>query len=560
MKQIKIIGLAVLLLASSALAENLILDEEFGLAEKVEIQSYNGKKKTVKVKIGTEYISRSLDSFPKTARKEIMAWVADENFLSSSTLRIEVDEDVWHQEFKPDSRGMGTHTYGEVQRISYIVRLENRGFVAIDNVQVECQVFYEATEGDREEKRKIVLGGALDVLPEKDKVFRSKRVKLRDLKIVNPDYRTEDTIYYGEKTVYLQDELRGVLFVIRRTDRNGAEVSRELEKGNPPDALETSSFILFQEPEDLKAVAEKVKQKELKAASGMVMVPGGKLLRERNEITLDSFWIGSHEVTQSEIVKVYNNGLEAREIDGEGGMRGDFWVSLSHGGDGLIRRTSESAPLWNGVFYAENRDKIEKSLGAKYLPVIKSTWYGAVYYCNAKSKEEGLTPCYTKDGKEWVCDFSANGYRLPTEAEWEYAARGGASGHFKDYSGSDNLDEVGWYEGNCEEGVEPQRAHHAEPNHTHNVGDKRPNELGLYDMSGNAPEWCNDWYGDYPRRPQPNPVGCEMPRKRKEQLRVIRGGGWNSSEEECRVSTRSKGHPEEDTAGFRVVRAVFSDE
>ena len=119
------------------------------------------------------------------------------------------------------------------------------------------------------------------------------------------------------------------------------------------------------------------------------------------------------------------------------------------------------------------------------------------------------------------------------------------------------MDEVGWYIDNCEDGKEPAKVGYAKPNRAHNIGEKHPNDLGLYDMSGNAPEWCYDWYGEYSDELQTNPTGGEMPEKKKERYRVIRGGGWYSAEDGCRVTDRSKGHPEEDTASFRVVRSVL---
>jgi len=111
-------------------------------------------------------------------------------------------------------------------------------------------------------------------------------------------------------------------------------------------------------------------------------------------------------------------------------------------------------------------------------------------------------------------------FRLPTEAEWEYAARGGHSGGSK-YAGSDNINSVAWYYGNS-------------GNETHNVATKSPNSLGIYDMSGNVWEWCQDWYGDYSSSSQTNPKGPSSG-----DLRVFRGGSWNVGAGLCRVSNRN---------------------
>lgn len=128
-------------------------------------------------------------------------------------------------------------------------------------------------------------------------------------------------------------------------------------------------------------------------------------------------------------------------------------------------------------------------------------------------------------------------FRLPTEAEWEFAARGGNSSKGYKYSGSNRIDDIAWYSGNS-------------GNATHEVATCYPNELGIYDMSGNVWEWCSDWYGSYSSMAQTDPSGAGSG-----SYRVDRGGGWNSSAQSCRVAIRNFSTPygRYGNLGFRLV-------
>jgi len=213
------------------------------------------------------------------------------------------------------------------------------------------------------------------------------------------------------------------------------------------------------------------------------------------------------------------------------------------------RRTQRSwpvevAPYRLGAFpvtqalYAQVTGARPSSAEGDRLPVEGVSWWDAVRFCNALSRQEGLTPAYllhthsegaegldgadTMDGVEW--DTAADGYRLPTEAEWEHACRAGTTG--PRYG---PLDDIAWYRGNSDERI-------------HDVGGKQPNPWGLHDMLGNVWDWCWDVYdaevyGTY---------------------RVLRGGGWFDEHWSCRASARRRSHPsyQVDDVGFRVARSA----
>lgn len=221
-----------------------------------------------------------------------------------------------------------------------------------------------------------------------------------------------------------------------------------------------------------------------------VFVPGGNFPREGSVVTISSFYIGKYEVTQTQYQAL--TGSDPSRFTGDA-----------------------------------NR------------PVEGVTWYDAVSFCNALSAKEGLQPVYVIDGTEVSADFTRNGWRLPTEAEWEYAARGGGAGKGHTYAGSDDIDAVAWYGGRSGAQTMP-------------VGGKAPNELGLYDMSGNVFEWCHDWYGEYGKGPQADPRGPASG-----YLKVMRGGSWYRDAVACAVYFRVFNRPDYSRGGlgFRVARS-----
>ena len=255
----------------------------------------------------------------------------------------------------------------------------------------------------------------------------------------------------------------------------------------------------------------------------MVLVPGGTFTMGRttgsgdgdelptHSVILSSFYIGKYEVTQVQ----YANLMQP-----------------------ISSWTSEYGLLDN-------------------YPAYDISWYDAIKYCNLRSMAEGFTPVYSisgstdpvawgsvpnYDNSTWndaICNWDADGYRLPTEAEWEYAARGATNTPDYLYSGSDDINEVAWYDANSGDKAHP-------------VGSKAANGIGTYDMSGNLWEWCWDWYGSYSSSPQNNPKGPTSG-----SYRLLRGGVWDGNATYCRVAYRYNTYPYHSySSGFRLCRAI----
>jgi formylglycine-generating enzyme required for sulfatase activity/TolB-like protein len=247
--------------------------------------------------------------------------------------------------------------------------------------------------------------------------------------------------------------------------------------------------------------------------SGFVFVPPGTFSmgsangesdeKPAHQVTISKgFYMSDHEVTQREWAEVMGTTI-ARQ-----------WAMAGNGG-GPSRGVGRNYPM-----YCVN-------------------WHEALEYCNRRSVKEGLTPAYSGSGEHITCNFKANGYRLPTEAEWEWAARGGGKDSMiYEYSGSGSVDAAAWYNGNS-------------GGATHPVKTKGANSLGLYDMSGNVWEWCWDRYGGYSSGAQTDPAGASSG-----AARVWRGGSWNYVAENARVANRSGSTPSHRSSllGFRLVR------
>jgi len=158
-------------------------------------------------------------------------------------------------------------------------------------------------------------------------------------------------------------------------------------------------------------------------------------------------------------------------------------------------------------------------------PVEKVSWFDAVQFCNRLSEREGLALAYKISGEEVNWNRGANGYRLPTEAEWEYACRAETTTRFNLGDSESDLKRAGWYYGNS-------------GRKTHPVGEKKPNGWGFFDMHGNVWEWCWSWYGDYPSGAVTDSAGPDSGKHR-----VLRGGSWFNNVRLCRSATRDWGRP-----------------
>ena len=259
----------------------------------------------------------------------------------------------------------------------------------------------------------------------------------------------------------------------------------------------------------------------------------------QHQVTVSSFYMGKYVVTQKE----YQEVEEYQEV------------------------TEENInPIAEYVLYLHK--KYEKVFGAPSyfkgdsLPVVCLNWYDAVEYSNKRSIKEGLTPAYTIDksrrdpnNRNYFDGFKykvtwnreANGYRLPTEAEWEYACRAGTTTPFNtgDNITTDQANYNGDYPyNNNAKGIYMDK--------TTPVGSFAPNQFGLYDMHGNVLEWCWDWYGSYELTAQYNPSGHDA-----SAMRVRRGGSWGFHAKDLRSAFRGNGNPDDQYSyiSFRVVRS-----
>ncbi len=277
-------------------------------------------------------------------------------------------------------------------------------------------------------------------------------------------------------------------------------------------------------------------------------------------VMIDSFYMGKYEVTNGQFCQFLNASLldNTIEINDEkvygitGSEPNQLYCYLSGISNSLI---SYSGGTFS-VLLKSGRDMTDD-------PIVLLTWYGAVAYCNWRSEQDGYESCY--DLSTWECDFSRKGYRLPTEAEWEYAARGGQANPYTRFGWGNIIDhtlanyDCYWRPGdtgpyydydNGQDGFHPDWDDGIEP-YTAPVGTFVANGFGLHDMAGNIWEWCNDWYDSnyYSTSPYSNPTGPASGIGR-----ALRGGSWRTKANTCRSAERYGRYPDEAhiDRGFRM--------
>ncbi|MBW2675030.1 MAG: SUMF1/EgtB/PvdO family nonheme iron enzyme [Deltaproteobacteria bacterium] len=270
--------------------------------------------------------------------------------------------------------------------------------------------------------------------------------------------------------------------------------------------------------DSIRCFWEEYHKQEIKAAKGKTGVetfllkrPGGRQIRiEMVQVPAGSFLMGDEEARPIHRVTITNA----------------YYIS--------------KVPVTQALYQAIMNEN-PSSFKGDHNPVESISWFDAARFCNTLSKAMNISPAYKINGEqvEWL--QGASGFRLPTEAEWEYAARGGNTARFACGDLESSLETMGWYNQNS-------------GGKTHPVGEKEPNAWGLFDIHGNVWEWTWDWYGNYPSGSANDPVGDS-----DGSFRVMRGGGWNVDARNCRSAFRSIGTPDRrNNLGFRLSRSLPS--
>ena len=317
----------------------------------------------------------------------------------------------------------------------------------------------------------------------------------------------------------------------------------------------TETFTLIQKTGDLQVVVEPMETKVV-LKRGIEQIDswtGAKIIKDLQigdytlscsatgfKSQLKTIAVNLNQVTDIEIVMEEGSDIPESMVFVEGGT----FTMGSNDGDSDEKPAHQVtvSSFYISKYEVTQREWLEimgnnpSNFKGDDLPVENISWYEALEFCNKKSLIEGLVPCYDVMGKMFSGSFPS-GYRLPTEAEWEYAACGGnKSGGYK-YSGSDTIKDVAWYSHNSND-------------QTHRIGGKNPNKLGLYDMSGNVWEWCWDMYGKYSSSSVVDPKSSSSA-----GYHILRGGAWDYGDWFCRTTSRHrlKSNQSRSSVGVRVV-------
>ncbi len=359
---------------------------------------------------------------------------------------------------------------------------------------LRVQAILEDKKKEQEKEEKSDEKDMLKASPEKmEREKKEKKSDEKDKLKVSPEKKTPTATGFPEiddLNLFESPNLESITEILAKQKRDGIENDKGFESEDQVRRY-VSLLSVTGTPEDSKKPVEGSLWQTME--SRMVSIEAGSLLmkdeKSGNEFTAEikPFYLDKFPVTQDLYQKIM--GEETNPSHFKGGDR----------------------------------------------PVENVSWLDAAKFCNRLSDKVGLKRVYTIDGKDVTPDWEANGFRLPTEAEWEYACRAGTTG--ERYG---EIDQIAWYKNNSN-------------GSTQGVGKKEPNPWGLYDMLGNVWEWCWDWYGDYPKDNQKDWRGHEDGSKR-----IFRGGSWNHKVGRCRASYRSAYPPSFHVIrlGFRLARSV----